>query len=243
MPLVLHTGGVEISVPNLGKIMTPEHTETWYPIPHIDILNFTLHSLDELGFKVDNQNHGINKDGNEYFGLLEVSASDNSFVPTDFTTVIGLRNSHNKMLAAGFVFGSGVFVCDNLAFSGETRIMRKHTINAAKLIPSFIRKALHGIIAHIEDQNDRYEKYKEFYISDKDADHYIVQMIKANCLNAHTILSTISEWYSPSYIEFSEKKNIWRLFNAATQALKSNPKALPDRTIMLTSYLDSIVYE
>jgi len=45
----------------------------------------------------------------------------------DFALVVGLRNSHDKSFPAGLVIGASVLVCDNLSFSGEVRLARKHT--------------------------------------------------------------------------------------------------------------------
>jgi len=41
--------------------------------------------------------------------------------------VLGIRNSHDKTFPASLVDGALVFVCDNLSFSGEIRVTRKHT--------------------------------------------------------------------------------------------------------------------
>jgi hypothetical protein len=41
--------------------------------------------------------------------------------------VVGIRNSHDKAFAAGIIAGAQVLVCDNLCFSGEILLARKHT--------------------------------------------------------------------------------------------------------------------
>ena len=58
------------------------------------------------------------------FGLLEVA---NCQQTEDYAYVLGLRNSHDKRFPAGLAVGASVFVCDNLSFSGEIKIGRKHT--------------------------------------------------------------------------------------------------------------------
>jgi hypothetical protein len=45
----------------------------------------------------------------------------------EWTWAVGIRNSHDKTFPAGLVAGTKVFCCDNLAFSGEVQISRKHT--------------------------------------------------------------------------------------------------------------------
>jgi len=51
---------------------------------------------------------------------------------SDYAWIVGLRNSHDKTYPAGLVAGSKVFVCDNLCFSGEVRLSRKHTRHAVR---------------------------------------------------------------------------------------------------------------
>jgi hypothetical protein len=45
----------------------------------------------------------------------------------DLAWMIGVRNSVNKTLKVGITAGTRVFVCDNMAFSGDFIRFRKHT--------------------------------------------------------------------------------------------------------------------
>jgi hypothetical protein len=51
---------------------------------------------------------------------------------TGYTNMVGLRNSHDRKFPVGVSFGSRTFVCDNLAFSGDHAIKRKHTANVKR---------------------------------------------------------------------------------------------------------------
>jgi hypothetical protein len=83
------------------------------------ILRAVLDCVAANHMTVVNEAHGLTKDGNRYFGLIQVANGHNA---DDFGLVIGLRNSHDKMIPAGLVLGASVFVCDNLSFSGEVRL-------------------------------------------------------------------------------------------------------------------------
>ena len=48
--------------------------------------------------------------------------------------VVGVRNSHDKSFPAGLVIGASIFVCDNLSFSGEVKLARKHTVHVESVI-------------------------------------------------------------------------------------------------------------
>ena len=60
--------------------------------------------------------------------------------------VLGLRNSNNKRFAAGVVIGIAPFVCDNLAFSGEVKLARKHTVYIKRDLPMMIDKKLDRLL-------------------------------------------------------------------------------------------------
>ena len=36
--LILHCGAAHVDRAVLPTVVTPEHTDTWYPIPHIDFI-------------------------------------------------------------------------------------------------------------------------------------------------------------------------------------------------------------
>ena len=56
--------------------------------------------------------------------------------------MLGLRNSHDKTFPAGIVAGSAVFICDNLAFSGEVKLARKHTTHITRDLPRLVQSAV-----------------------------------------------------------------------------------------------------
>ena len=65
--------------------------------------------------------------GNEaqFFATLDLAAS----IGTGVALSVGIRNSIDKTLPLGFCAGNRVFVCDNLSFSAELLVNRKHTVN------------------------------------------------------------------------------------------------------------------
>jgi hypothetical protein len=132
-------------------VPTPKATETWYPIPHTVLLDQVEETLQHNGLKIVNQAHALGHEGNRYFGLLEVRNGDNAH---DFSLVVGVRNSHDQTFPAGLVIGSRVFLCDNLAFSGEIRICRKHTRWIERDLPQLVEVA----VGRLSDQRHKQER-------------------------------------------------------------------------------------
>jgi hypothetical protein len=46
--LILHCGAAHVDRAVISTIATPEHTETWYPIPHIDFITGLMDA--QVGF-------------------------------------------------------------------------------------------------------------------------------------------------------------------------------------------------
>jgi hypothetical protein len=105
---------------SLADVKTPGGTQSWYPLPHGDLLSEVLGQLDSAGFRLIGESHALSHDGARYFGVLEVSLEGRSN-DSGYGWVVGLRNSHDKVFPAGLVAGTSVFCCDNLAFSGAKR--------------------------------------------------------------------------------------------------------------------------
>ena len=103
---------------------TPERTNTWVPIPHHRLLEIAKATIEQQGYTVTNEAHGLWGEGARYFGLLELADQNPSM---DYSLVFGLRNSHDKSFPASFALGSQVLVCDNLSFIGEVVLNRRCT--------------------------------------------------------------------------------------------------------------------
>ena len=164
--LILHCGAAEVPRKALAMVPTPRPTETWQPIPHETYVHRIEQALPDYGLSVVQEAHAITHDGTRYFGLVQVQ---NGCSSPDYTWVLGLRNSHDKSLPAGLVAGSQVFVCDNLAFSGEVQISRKHTPNILRDHPGLVDSALTRLLGLFRFQDQRVERYKSVHLGDADA--------------------------------------------------------------------------
>jgi len=233
--LCLHCGGNEVERDRLTLVPTPEATETWFPIPHAALLSQVEDKLKRTGLQIVNQAHALGHEGNRYFGLLEVRTGTN---PDDFSLVIGVRNSHDMSFPAGLVLGSRVLVCDNLSFSGEIRIARKHTKFIERDLPQLVEVAVGRLADQRQKQEVRFLTYKQSELSDQDAHDLVIRALDAQVIPATKIPHVLTEWRDPRYPEFREGKTAWRWFNAVTEVLKGGLDRLPRRTQALHGILD-----
>lgn len=240
--LILHCGGSKATRDDIAKVKTPSPEGRWFPIGHLDYVNRLEGELHKLNMKVVNESFGLSNEGNRMFGLLQIGMEGQN--SNDYSWVAGIRNSHDKTFPAGLCVGSGVFVCDNLAFSSEITLARKHTTNIMRDLPMLVTKAT-GLLAEKWDiQNQRIEAYKNTEITNKGAAWLLLNALRQSVFPKTKIDDILTEWLEPRHPEFKDR-NVWSLFNCVTEHLKPRETAknsiwdLPARTTRLHSLCDS----
>jgi len=237
--LVLHCGARHVERNAVETAVTPSGSQTWTPIPHHRLLELVESTLTDSGLKVANQAHALWTDGLRYFGLLEVT---NGHSARDYALVIGIRNSHDKSFPAAIAMGSSVFCCDNLAFSAEVTIARRHTRFIERDLPGIVHAAV-GRLSDMRGQQDaRIEKYKETELGDPLAHDLLIRAVDASVLPVTQVPAVLDEWRTPSHEEFcADGKTVWRFHNAMSEVWKGrNLAALPRRSQVLHGLLDSV---
>ena len=234
--LLLHCGGEKVDFEAVKASVTPEPQDSHYPIPHARILELAVEGLEKQGLHVVSGEHALDKDGMRYFGLLQLTNGANH---SDFGLVAALRNTHDKSYAASMALGSHVFVCDNLAFSGEVTFARKHTRFAMMDMPRLVNDALGRLGTLKRSQEVRIEGYKGAELTDDQAYATIVRATMAKVIPNARIRDVVEQWHEPAHEEFAPRTG-WSLFNGFTEILKRYPgEQLPARTQVLHGVLDS----
>ena len=234
--LILHCGGKRVNFEAVQNSTTPEPQDTHYPIPHARILELAVQGLSQQGLGVINSEHALSKDGMRYFGLLQLASHNRD---SDFGLVAALRNTHDKSFAASMALGSRVFVCDNLAFSGEVTCARKHTRFAMMDLPRLVNDALGRLGTLKRSQELRIEGYKAAELTDDKAYATIVRASLAKVLPNAKIKDVVEQWHEPEHEEFAPRTG-WSLFNGFTEVLKGySVEQIPARTQVLHGILDS----
>ena len=220
--LCLHCGAFAVDRDALNRVKTPEGTGTFRPIAHPQLLDRVLTSVEALGWSLEGEAHALNETGDTYFGLLQVKLL-RVHGDDDHGFVIGLRNANNRRLAAGLTFGSVVFVCDNLAFSGAVTVFRKHTKRLHEDLPECIRHAVEALPQASRLIQRRFLDYRQRAISDEKAHDLIVKALDAKVIGTDLIPTVLTGWRTPGHPEFAtDGKTAWRLFNAFTEAFKKS---------------------
>ena len=215
--LLLHCGAEQVTREALLEIPTPPNTETWYPMSHEHLLTEVEEQLACGGFNLGRQAHAISHDGARYFGVLEVGIP--GYNHSDYRWVVGLRNSHDKTFPAAMVAGTQVFVCDNLAFTGQVKLSRKHTRFAERDLRHLTSRAVGKLGDRFIKLDQRIDAYKQKRITDNKAHDLIVRALDCRAITATQVPKVLQEWREPTHREF-QRRNVWSLFNAVTETHK-----------------------
>ena len=237
--MLLHCGATTVSRDLVFETPTPSSTETWYPLAHRDLIHEVEEQLEGAGFLLEAESHALSHEGNRYFGVFEVSFPDRTV--SDYHWIVGLRNSHDKTFPAGLVAGTHVLCCDNLAFTGEVTISRKHTRHAVRDLRHLTSRAVGQLGDRFRGLDKRIEAYRTRSIANPLAHDLIVKAIDCRAITPIQVPQVLQEWRKPSHDEFTPR-NAWSLFNAFTEAQKGlNPHAIVARSQALHGLFDGLV--
>ena len=237
---MIHCGGAHVERGQLVNYEAPAPTQSYKPIQHLDYANMVMDTIEGFDFRIGEEGHAVGRSGNHYFGMAELRYADSE---DDFALVTGWRSSYDKTLSAGFVVGSQVFVCDNLCFSGDINIGRKHTTNILADLPSLLWNAVAQIVPMRDRQLRRINAYKEEKVSDSNLNDLVVEAYREGVIPARQVGPVIDQFYAPKHEEFVENgRTLWTAFNGFTEILKgSSIWNLPERTSALHTLCDKSI--
>jgi hypothetical protein len=236
--LCLHCGGNEVTRDQVHGTETPRATATWQPIPHIELIEEVEAALELNHLKIGHVAHSLSHEGLRYFGLIEVRSRE--LGEQDYAYVLGIRNSHDKTFPAGLVAGASVFVCDNLSFSGEIRVTRKHSKFIRRDLVALVQGSIGKLMTAWHEQDRRIARYKEHELTDEVVHDIAVRSVDVGVLRNRQLPDLLKEWREPHYEDF-QPRTAWSLFNGYTEILKGNLAELPRRTERLHGLFDSEV--
>jgi hypothetical protein len=234
--LTLHCGANAATLEQVNDVPLPEATDSFQPIRHIELYQTVKREFEGVGLTVAEEAHALYRDGSRYFSVLKLTNGAHA----DFSLAAGIRNTHDMSFAAALTFGTYVFVCDNLAFSGEILIARKHTRFIERDLPGLVNRAV-GLFAEKRGQvTKRIEIYQETELTDLVMHDLAIRALDSRVVPVTKLPAVIAAWRKPPHEEFAPR-TLWSGFNAFTEVLKGgNAFELGRRTIKLHGLCDRV---
>jgi hypothetical protein len=223
---------------NLANLKTPAGTDTHTPIPHATLVDYTRKAIDRAGLSIKEEEHGTARDGLRYFGGFSLKGE--TIQGDDRNLVLGLRNAHDKSFAASICIGNQMIVCENLCFSSDIKLARRHTARILEDLPRVLATAVSRVTSHWTDMTNRIHAYQNTGISRQQASDLLIDLVDSKAFPARDLYKTVKEFEAPRHAEF-KGDTLWNLYNACTEHLKgSDLSKLPSRTMTIQSTFDRL---
>jgi hypothetical protein len=198
---MLHSGANTATREDVFASDTPDATDTHYPIPHGALIDVIEKHVAASGFEVAEQEYGLWGDnGSRMFGVWGLQSTRSGVTlgeEEDYQLVMGVRNSHDKTFSAGMAVGSRVFVCDNLAFSSEIVVVRKHTRFIMRDLDKMVAEASGKIATARVSQAQRIAAYKDAPVSDAEVHDLLIRSVDSQVMANSYIAKVLGEWRAP----------------------------------------------
>jgi hypothetical protein len=199
----------------LALVATPLGTETHRPVPHIEVVNGVIQTLGFRHISVVGEEYAVSKDGMKMFGVMEL---DQGMHGARFA--LGVRNSHDKSFRLAVTVGYRVFVCENLAFSGDfSPVLAKHSKNFS--LQNALSIGVDDMQRNFKPMVESVDRWRDSQLSDVSARLVIYQAFIEGELEVprHLARTVHDLYFNPQHDEFAPR-TMWSLSNAFTSSFK-----------------------
>lgn len=225
--LMVHAGAHRVTREELSNLPVPASTDTHKVVPHHEVINQLEEALSFRHIQIVKGDYAIARDGARLFSLLEVNADHEGI-----RFAIALRNAHDKSMTLAMTAGYRVFICDNLALSGDFKpLAAKHSKRLN------VEEALSLGVDRIQRQwqplRERVDFMRQKTLPITTAQALIYRLFTEAKFPIRLFRSVDYNYFHPQYDEF-KPRTLWSLSNAVTSALKETK---PDRQYELAAKL------
>ena len=220
--LMLHSGGKVASLDEIRNCQTPAAAGRWHPTSHATVLDSVRETLTGAGYTIRAEKFALARGDHRFFGILDL---ETPFVQ-GVSLSVGVRNSTDKSFPLGCADGSRDFVCDNLAFSAELLVRRKHTRNGLQRFGNAIAEAVTGLASFRELEAARIQRLSEMELTPAAASHLILSAFRRGIISSLQIADVCKEWEEPRHEDF-RPRTAWSLFNAFTEIIRNRAVTAP----------------
>ena len=220
MSLMMHCGAKPITLRNLQYDPTPPRTRSHVPVSHFDFANRVRGKVPS-GYKISKEEYGVQ--GSRFFGVMYIDRND---APNDdYNFVVGMRGCNGKTMKRSIAFGSHVFVCDNMCFSGTTVVHRKHTSGILRDLDGIIEGVMNQARKAGHDLDEQIAYFKDRDMAPREIHDLSVLCMDEGVLTPRTLKKTLGEYRKPQHNAFLPR-TMWSFMNAVTESLKPKKEQL-----------------
>jgi hypothetical protein len=228
-------GSCVVTREELESVPVPPRTRSFTPIPHGDFIDIIGREASQVGLELGESTYAWGQEGQQLFGVSEVLGQDH--LNNQVRLMMGYRSSYNKSLAAAICFGSKVFVCSNLCFSGYAgedgvsgQVSHRHSRYVHRGFGERLQSAMGQFELFRNMQETFFRRLGDFPLDDDAAYATIVRAAQTGAISSDKVVRVADQWlYQENepeseaenwHPEFQER-NAWSLFNCFTEVHKA----------------------
>jgi len=228
--LYLHSGARLVEPEHLYTINVnrPENaSDRWKGTQHGTWRDALLRNVESHGLEIAHEEWATQGDHEEdLFGVVECRPNEvlptlSDVVPGGAAYYIGSRHSNRMRFSHIIACGARVFVCDNLAVSGERVVRRKHTIGCD--VDDVAKEALDLWIDKIVDLRANIVDLQGIdmtgSVGQARADRFLIDLGDSGLIAWSGVGKVWREWKEPRHPEFRDG-SAWSLWNCVTEIAK-----------------------
>jgi hypothetical protein len=211
----LISAGGKLTRQELVLVPTPLATATHKTIPHAECIEALVETLGFRHIGVVSEEYAVSRDGMKMFGVLDL---DTGMHGCRFS--IGVRNAHDKSMRLAMTVGYRVFVCENMAFSGDFQpVLAKHSKHFS--LQNALSIGVDQMQRNFDGMRKQVETWKDSQLADVTAKLIIYRAFIQSELEVpkHLARPVHELYFNPQHDEF-QSRTLWSLSNAFTSAFK-----------------------
>jgi hypothetical protein len=197
----------------------PKETKTYKPVSHQELIDLTLESIYQSGYKLEKQTYSTARQGNVANGRYTISNVGDS----EMKLQIGWQNSYDRSLALKFALGTSIIICSNGMVKGDHGAFRKkHQGDIQTFTPAAISEYIKGGGDAFEDlQKDR-DMLKQYAATEKVQAEMIGSLFLQEEIISSSQMNIIKKELKAPTHNYGAEGSMWELYNNVTFAMKQS---------------------
>ena len=195
----------------------PKETRTYKPVSHGQLIDLTLESIHQAGFKLDSEKYSAARDGNIANGRFTIS----NVADKEMQLQIGWQNSYDKSLSLKFAIGTQIIVCQNGMVSGDYgAFKRKHQGDVQEFTPSAIVEYIKAAGDGFRKMQTERELMKHVQIDARITAELVGRMILEKEFIESTQVNIIKRELKKPTFDYGAPESLWELYQHTTYSMK-----------------------
>lgn len=204
---------------DLFSVPLPKQTNTYKPVSHKELVELTLESIHQAGFKVAKEEYTSAMDGDIANGRYVIK----DVADSEMQLQIGWQNSYNKKLSLKYALGTRVFICENGCVSGDYgAFKKKHTGEVQTFTPMAITSYIQAAGEAFDKLVKHREALKQIEVNKTVQAELIGRMYLEHDIITSRQLSIIKREIERPTFDYNSKNSMWELYNFVTYSLKES---------------------